>query len=262
MVLVWSVRLKFSSVWGFFLKKKKTPQRIKETNQLETEKKVIHEISSFYAVKWCWRRNQIWHSSFTPKSFPRGKEKKKNSCGAKWRPPLGRKNPDGLAVFSARWILAAGGAAITPAAESLHLAVPFSQQASKAAAVDGWNRREREKVLCREKSVWSKESSVLLRGGVFFFSSSLFSLSLHVHNKIICQKYQKSTLSESGLQWSGEKIVYICMFGRKRNKGLGVWPLTWEYQWGIGALRDVTDAEFHNNSNSKNYFQEVFWSEK
>lgn len=36
-----------------FFKKKKTPQRIKETNQLETEKKVIHEISSFYAVKWC-----------------------------------------------------------------------------------------------------------------------------------------------------------------------------------------------------------------
>lgn len=185
----------------FFFKKKKTPQRIKETNQLETEKKSHSWNQQLLCSEVVLKKESDMAFIIYTKELPQGQRKKKNSCGAKWRPPLGRKNPDGLAVFSARWILAAGGAAITPAAESLHLAVPFSQQASKAAAVDGWNRREREKVLCQEKSVWSKESSVLLRGGVFFFFS-LFSLPPRPQQDLL------SEISEIHTEWKWTSVEW------------------------------------------------------
>lgn len=150
-----------------------------------------------------------------------GAKKKKNSCGAKWRPPLGRKNPDGLAVFSARWILAACGAAITPAAELLDLAVPFSQQASKAAAVDGRNRRKGRK-FCVKKRLFDQKKVPCCSEEVFFFFS-LFSLPPHP------QQDHLSEITEQRPHWvkmdfsGAEKNNIYLHVWKEKKKGHLAW---------------------------------------
>lgn len=248
---------------GFFFKKEKNPTENQRNQSAgNREKKSFMKSAAF--MQWSGAEEGIRYGihHLHQRASPGAKKKKKTAAGPSDAPRWAERIPT-VSLY-----LALAGFWQRAAQQSLQQPSRYTSQSRSAnrhqrlrRSMDETGQKGRK--FCVEKSLFDQKKVPCYCEEVFFFFLLLSFLSPSTSTtRSSVRNIRNPHWVKVDFSGAEKKIVYICMFGRKRNKGLGVWPLTWEYQWGIGALRDVTGAEFHNNSNSKNYFQEVFWSEK